>query len=418
MKLITKFTLWYMAVTTVVLLLGGIILFKAILYEIDNEAEVKLNIWIKATARQIGEGIPVENLQGINNISIAEIDYDKPLIAYQKSDSLGLFAPKLFGLDRKLTIGKSFKINGKHYYISTFNFIAEPDEIITGLNRSLIAIFLMLLVFVIAVSLLISKRIFLPFNKTLQAIRSFSLKQQKPLQLAHTRTAEFKELNHFLTKMTAKALEDYRTLKEFSENASHEIRTPLAVVRGKLELLSATPINAEQAAYISSMQNAVQKLASVNQSLILLTKLENQEYDPSERINFSQLTFDTLSSFQELLDMKSIDPETTIDDNVFLLINPYLADILLNNLLSNAIRHNVPGGFIRVHLTAKNLRIENTGNPPDVPPEELFKRFKKSNQSSDSTGLGLSIVKQICDINRFTISYSYENSLHVIDVGF
>jgi signal transduction histidine kinase len=131
--------------------------------------------------------------------------------------------------------------------------------------------------------------------------------------------------------------------------------------------------------------------------LILLTKLENQEYESIEEINFSQLVNETLEGFEELLEMKSITLQKQIEPHISLRLHPVLASILLNNLFSNAIRHNICNGTISVTLTPKKLYIENTGKAPSMPTEELFRRFKKENP--DSIGLGLSIVKQICELH-------------------
>lgn len=417
MNLINKFTIWYIAITTLVLLLGGIIFFKAILFELDREAQRRLNSWINSAVYQLEHGVPAEELH-TNHLTITELAFDRPLIPYHESDSLGLFAPRQRGLDRKLTISASYKIDGRHYFISTYDFIAEPDEIADGIRKSLIAILILLLILMTLASRLISNRILAPFHQAVQAIKSFNLKRQDPIKLISTQTAEFKELNHFLEKMTIKAVDDYRILKEFSENASHEIQTPLAIIRGKLELLMETEINEEQASYIMAIHNAVQKLSSVNYSLVLLAKLENQEYTTTEQIDFSTVTENSKAFFQELMAVKSIRLETYIEAYVDLAIHPFLADILVNNLISNAIRHNIPNGAIRITLSKQSLVVENTGNPPDVPTEELFKRFRKNNQSSDSTGLGLSIVKQICDLCHFTVHYTYADGLHTVEVKF
>jgi signal transduction histidine kinase len=235
--------------------------------------------------------------------------------------------------------------------------------------------------------------------------------------LPETASYEFKELNQFLEKMTNKALEDYRALKEFSENASHELQTPLAIMRGKLELLMETNINEEQASFILSIQNAVQKLSAVNQSLTLLTKLENQEYQP-QRFDFSLLVDKSIAAFRELIEMKSIKLTAQTAAAVNINLNPLLADILFTNLLNNAIRHNVANGTISIVLTPASLVIENTGEPPKTNIDELFKRFKKDNQSSDSTGLGLAIVKQICELNNFNVKYLYRNGIHILTVTF
>jgi signal transduction histidine kinase len=277
---------------------------------------------------------------------------------------------------------------------------------------------LILLLFVAITSRQMSKQILSNFNRTLKTIQGFDLKQKNRIKLAETQTYEFKELNQFLEKMTNRALDDYRSLKEFSENASHELQTPLAIIRGKLELLLETHINEKQASLIEGIQNAVQKLSSINQSLVLLTKLENQEYPVKEKMDVSTFVRRSIDSFRELIEMKSISLTTEINPDIHLNLNPFVADILLTNLLGNAIRHNFMNGSIEVVLTSSGLSVKNTGDPPKVNTQELFKRFKKDKQSSESTGLGLAIVKQICDLNNFKVAYEFAKGFHVLKIDF
>jgi K+-sensing histidine kinase KdpD len=94
----------------------------------------------------------------------------------------------------------------------------------------------------------------------------------------------------------------------------------------------------------------------------------------------------------------------------------------LSNLISNAIRHNAAPegkkGLIRFSLTRDGLVIVNTGREPIVPTQELFERFKKGNAGSDSIGIGLAIVRQICDLSDFDIVYQYMDGLHMLAVSF
>ncbi len=417
MRLITKFTLLYIIITGFVIALGSVIVFREIINRVDNEAYIKLNSWIRGTVDQLKEGVPLEDLQIHTDITVEELDFEQPLIAHYEIDSVGIFPPRRRGDDRRLIIGESFKIGNRHYLVKAHSFIAEPDEIQEGLEKSLYITFLILLAIVVVISFFISNRILLPFNKSLQAMSTFNIKNQLPIKLKQPRTREFKKLNEFLEKMTTKAVNDYKSLKEFTENASHEIQTPLAIIRGKLELMMETNIDENQAEYINSIQNAVNKLSAVNHTLVLLTKLDNQEY-ASEEINFSKYVKDGIWDFQELIEMHSIKLRQDIKEGVLLNLNPFLAEILMNNLLSNAVKHNIPDGYINVVLTNSELRIENSGEPLQVPVEDLFKRFKKNKQSSSSTGLGLAIVKQICDMQDMNIDYINEEEKHIIRVHF
>ncbi|MEO5601408.1 MAG: HAMP domain-containing sensor histidine kinase [Cyclobacteriaceae bacterium] len=331
---------------------------------------------------------------------------------------MAVYRPRMVALDRKLTVESSYRINGKHYQISMYDFVAEPDEIADGVRESLVWIFVILLAIVGITNQIISRRILAPFHKTLKAIENFSLKKDGNIKLPLTRTKEFEQLNFFLKGMTGKAQADYRALKEFTENASHELQTPLAIIRGKLELLLDSPINDEQGKQIMSALTSSEKLSKINHSLVLLNKLENQEFSTVEKINISEHAHTIIDELSELVDMKSITLTKQIQENVNVLIHASLADILIMNLFSNAIRHNVEHGFINFTLTASMLLIENTGPVPEVQPSKAFERFRKTSQHSDSIGLGLAIVKQICDVSRLSVTYQFERSKHILTVTF
>lgn len=414
MKLVNRFTLWYLAITALILLAGSVIVFTSVQHENDDEEARRLQGLVQDEIA-ILQG-KLQRTNKTSEVTVSELSMSQAERPFKILDTVGWHS-EFQGTERQLIGSQSVKIDNKHFLINAYAFAPEPEETVAGTIRSLTVVFVLLLVVVGITSVVVSKRILSPFHASLDAIENFNLKQRENLALPDTRTEEFRLLNSFLSKMTSKALDDYRTLKEFSENASHELQTPLAIIRGKLELLLQSEINDDQAKLITSASEAVDKLARTNQALILLTKLDNQEY-PSQAINLSEATAKAILLLQELIDMKSITLETSITAGVMVAIHPALADILLMNLLSNAIRHNFEKGSIKIHLTNRHLTIENTGEPVRIPTDQLFVRFKKNSQSSDSAGLGLSIVKRICEINGFTINYYSIHELHRLEVAF
>ncbi|MFD1816618.1 Signal transduction histidine kinase [Pseudarcicella hirudinis] len=414
MKLINQFTLWYLAIFAFVLLVGGVLIYYKFESQIEYAQSKELEKQLVHIAQKIKIGIPANKIVR-EQIQIRELKYSAPTVRLHLSDTIA-WSRQLQRMERQIKAASSYKINGKHYYISVYNMMIRAQDVTKLVIQAMLWIFVLLLILLLIFIRIGSEKILSPFNQSLVAIHKFSLKQKKAISLPETGILEFKELNHFLQKMTKKALCDYNSLKEFSENASHELQTPLAIIQGKLELLMESDINDEQATLILTALNALDKLTKTNQSLILLTKLENEEYESIEQINFSQLVNETMKGFEELIDMKSIHLEKQICDNVLLKLHPVLASILLNNLLSNAIRHNNFDGCISVQLSTSKLLIENSGNPPTIPTEEFFHRFKKSNP--DSIGLGLSIVKQICELHLFNIQYLFRNNKHAIEVTF
>jgi signal transduction histidine kinase len=92
--------------------------------------------------------------------------------------------------------------------------------------------------------------------------------------------------------------------------------------------------------------------------------------------------------------------------------NPELIEILLNNLLSNATKHNITGGSIGITLEEGSLEICNTGPAHALDQSRLFQRFYKEARYSNHNGLGLSIIKQICEVSGITPSYSFKENKH------
>jgi signal transduction histidine kinase len=99
-------------------------------------------------------------------------------------------------------------------------------------------------------------------------------------------------------------------------------------------------------------------------------------------------------------------------------MNDVLADVLISNLLSNAVRFNVNKGFIKCRVDNKLLSITNSGLPLTVNPEDLFKRFYKGSDNPQSVGLGLSIVKKITDGYGMNITYNYSDCVHEIKLQY
>jgi two-component system OmpR family sensor kinase len=292
-------------------------------------------------------------------------------------------------------------VGGQPYRVVSRAAVVEPSDVyLTGLVLVFAWTFVFLLALVVILSELLSWRILKPFNATLRGIQRFQLSQQKAIDLPPTRTAEFRELNEFLVRMTARAQSDYQGLKEFSENASHELQTPIASIKAKIELLIDSNLSEQQLVQLAAMHDELERLAKINHSLTLLAKLEHYESAPDAVADFSQRT------------TQRIVPGVRVP------LDASLAQLLLNNLFSNAIRHNLPGGELLIQLSATELLLENTGHAPTAPVSELFGRFKKGNAALDSIGIGLAIVKRISELYGHRIAYTYADGRHRVRIEF
>ena len=295
----------------------------------------------------------------------------------------------------------------------------ETDDLIQLIVIITLGILVILLVTLFLINRFLLNKLWKPFNSTLQQIKQFNLSGKEKVQLEQSDINEFTELNDAVRIMTGRVSRDYDEIKSFTENASHEIQTPLAIIKSKLELLSQSEnLKEDQMNSIQSVYEATNRLSKLNQSLILLTKIDNQQFRESEEVNISSLINKHLNNYEELIAAKFISIKKNIEDNVKMNMNEALAEILISNLITNAIKHNIDKGVIEITLTNNHLLISNTGLPLKIDPSELFERFKKDKVSSESLGLGLSIVKKICERYSYGIKYIYSDTLHTITINF
>ncbi|GAA4303476.1 HAMP domain-containing sensor histidine kinase [Compostibacter hankyongensis] len=417
MKLSNKFTLWFIGIVLLVTPISMGISYYNIKRNIDRAQSRQLRHVNDRIAGQLRKGVEPDRFVQGRPVEVTPIEADQwedgPRIT-----RIPVYDDSLQRNECLLNVSSFYHINQADYRISSYDYVIRSEEILSGMLHALFWKVLLIIAGVIITTKLVSRYVLSPFRETMKIMYGFNLRKRQKIRLPHTSTHEFRELNGFLQKMTDKATEDYTVLKEFSENASHELQTPLAVIRSKLDLLTETDIRENQAVFIADIQDAVEKLSRINRSLVLLTKLENQEYTAFEDLSFGKVVEDVLSVYEDRIEIKSLSVHKKIDENILVRLHPALGDMLMNNLIGNAIRHNIQNGKIEVILTGKRLVVKNTGRPPEIPTEELFLRFKKGNQCNDSLGLGLAIVKQICDMNGFTVSYRYLEGQHVVAIAF
>lgn len=264
----------------------------------------------------------------------------------------------------------------------------------------------------------ISKRLWQPFYNSLGQIKHFDLHRQQTLTFEKTDIDEFTELNESLHKLVAGNIAIYNQQKEFADNASHELQTPLAIIQSKLDLLLQNKsLTGEQYTIIEEANKALSRVTRINKNLLLLTKIENSQFMEKESINLSELLESTMEAFSNFSGDNPIDRNTSIQPGVMVEGNKILVEILLNNLITNAIRHSSNNSTIAITLSGHTLAIANDGKS-QLKQEQLFKRFAGTSSQTPGTGLGLALVKQIVQRYNWKITYAFENSRHIFSVHF
>ena len=416
MKLLTKSTVYFLLSSILVMVVSGALLYltiKRVIYkQIDNslitektiiQDQIRHTDSIPDFEASLGHQIEVKllNYTVRNFQSIKDTDiYDS------KSDSFTHF---------RYIYSSGNTVQKKGYIITIFQVTSEKNELLQAITLYMFFLFFSLLLISIIINYLIARKLWRPFYDSVKIAGRFDIQSDKPLDLPYTDIKEFQQLNMVFDNMTLKMRNDYLNLKEFGENAAHEIQTPLAVIRSKTDLLmQQKKLNKDSLSLIKSINEATTKLFKLNQGLLLISKIENQIFQEKKMISLKQITESGLDNYKEIMQLKKIKVEMDAKDDAFVEMNEMLAEVLISNLLSNAVRFNVNNGFIKCHIDNMYLIFTNRGLPMTIDPEILFRRFHKASDNPQSVGLGLSIVKKITDSYGMQVTYTCRDTIHEI----
>jgi len=366
-----------------------------------------------------------ENAHSMETDNAHEIFKDL-VVDYQKIHQISLkkhfadtvfFNPKKKARESARYLKEDLMLNGQPVRVTVIVSKIAHSEQIKGIFLSIMLPVAALFVLLLLVNRMMMARLWKPFRQLLLNLKSFNINQQDNFRQVETPILEFKELNDAIAEISQRIRSEYREIKLFTENASHEMMTPIAVINSKLEMmLQSNELSEQQGKDIHELYKATSKLTKLNQSLLLLVKIDNNLLRDQQEVNLKDVIEERIGYFQELLYNKKISLNLQLEEKT-VSMSKFLAETLIDNLIGNAIRHNHVDGTIHLSLTKDMLKITNTSTLPAIDPEHAFERFYKGMQS-EGMGLGLAIVKQIAVLHKFKISYSHQEGKHTFCLNF
>lgn len=195
--------------------------------------------------------------------------------------------------------------------------------------------------------------------------------------------------------------------KQFTSDASHELRTPLTVIKGTLEVLIRKPrIATEYEEKIIFCVNEVNRLNHLVDELLLLARFENQNQTLKlEKVSLNTVFLDTIARYSATIQSKKLVVLTDFSQNYYLETDRYLFSIIINNLISNAVKYSNSNDDLTIKIVKNDTKVEChiIDSGMGIPKEDLEKIFNPFYRSKSTdhpeikgSGLGLSIVKRLC----------------------
>lgn len=413
-------TLLYLLLVSVPVVIGGGWLFHTLIYRgIQYEIDEQLSSNLAFVRRQLNEGHTLAERYPLNNPSIEQIPASRP-VAPVFSDTLEFDWRENQPVPvRRLLATET--VRGRSYRIGVRQAMGELNEIAHFLSVVVTGGFIVLLGLLVVLNGWISRRLWQPFYRLTDELRQYRLDEKKPTTFPDSDITEFNAVSAALNEMSQNLHQQYRAQKEFTDHAAHEMQTPLALVTAQLDsMLGTEPLTTEQIGLVESAQQSVWRLADLNKGLLLLTKIDNRQFSEQQPVNLSKLVGKLHDQFASYAEYRVIAWRSQVTPDVCRVLNPYLAEILITNLLKNVLLHADAGTYAEVVLTETCLTTRNVAPPLPFPTDRLFDRFVKNPARPDSTGLGLALVRQIARRYGMTVTYAYEETvgLHTFTVLF
>lgn len=317
---------------------------------------------------------------------------------------------------RLLTTAFFCEQDKQYYQLKIFTSTVESNDMVKNMFYLLIALWLCLSIVLIAVIKKVIHSSNKPFYRLIDDLKKFKLGETKMIEFPKTQIQEYVELNSSVKKLLEDNINAYNEQKNFIENASHELQTPLAITIGKLELMvNSNKLEKEQLEEVTSALASLNRMRRLNSSLLLLSKIRNKQFPQKEEVNMMSVFEEILNDFEDLINHKGLTVHIEKkSDSLTVMMNKDLAYIMANNLIKNAVSHNIKDGSINIIFESDSITISNSGLPVD---NDIFERYISSSTDTKSSGLGLSIVKTIIEIYGFKITHQYSDK-HIFKVTF
>jgi len=427
MKLLNLTTLYVLIITLLVLGAGTTILYKIvekiILTDVDESLQLKKQeiqaYYIAHTSRDTVQIPTSELVKSSFSLADGAVIIEPNILAKAVKDTV--FTQILYDtLARELepyrTLTSVIRTKAGYQLCSIRISLVETEDLVEGIVMAQALLFLILSL-ALSVSIIgLARWVWKPFFNTLNYVQSFKLGKQQNLIVSKSPIREFQELNRAVNTLTSTAESTYLTQRQFTENAAHELQTPLAILRSQLENLMQEEVSQTQAQYLAQALQTIERMHRLQKSLLLLSRIENRQFTAIEDVELDKRISLAIETLTWQIEEKQINISLNLEPTL-IQVDVALIDIIINNLIANAIRHNFVGGSIDIQLSGYKLQIRNTGVALPFEASTIFNRFIRS-YATNGSGLGLAIAQQITQTYNWPFTYEAKDEQHIFEIIF
>ncbi|MGH1460772.1 MAG: ATP-binding protein [Neptuniibacter sp.] len=291
-------------------------------------------------------------------------------------------------------------------WIKVGQLVEIRNEITEEVAAVYIAVPLIVLPLIVLLITLIVRKGLSPLKEINQEISERNTSYLRPLNLNRIPT-ELEQVVESVNNLMFSLEQALERQKRFTSNAAHELRTPLAAI--KIHAQNIYPDSERLQKIQDNIVLSVDKLTHLFNQLITLSQMENHNKTDQQTFPLSQLVEELIQSMQQHINERQITLDVDIGPQR-IRANRDALEVLLRNLIDNAIKYTPTGGSVKIEVDTQNddltLLISDSG--PGLNPKQrtqVFERFyRTAGQDTFGCGIGLSIVKELCDQSGYAIT--------------
>lgn len=421
MRLLHVITLRLSLLATLILFCWSVFFYYTIMNEVNDEVDDSLEDYAEMIIiRSVrNEALPTASSGSNNQFFLREITpqyaAQTPHVRYEDRD---VFIEEKDEFEPARVLTYIFQNDdGKLFELEVSTPHIDKKDLREAIFYWIVFLFLAILLCILLLNLWTIGHSMRPLRKLLRWLDRYRVgEDNRPLDNP-TRIYEFRKLNEVVKESIERTEVAYEQQKMFIGNASHEMQTPLAICSSRLEMLLEDPsLTERQMEEIVKTRQTLEQLSRMNRSLLLLTKIDNGQFADVADVNFTESIQRLLPDYEMVYASKNIRLQTELQGDFIVRMDESLAQTLLSNLLKNAFVHNHEGGEITIKATTDSLLFENTGAPESLNKDYIFERFYHSSDNRQSLGLGLAVVKAICQRYGLRIDYAFNNGKHAFTI--
>lgn len=400
-----------------VMSLWAVLFYMALMEEANDEvddtlqscSEVIMLKWLS------GKEMPLQSNESVNHYYLREVpaDYAQQVPAMIFRDEELFMAERVESEPARSLTSFFQTADGKYWQLKVIIPTFEKEDFRQAIVNWMLCLYILMMIVLVSIIIWKYNKHMRPLYKVLHWLEAYQVGRKNPPLDNPTKVEEFIQLNETAQAFVQRSEAVFEQQKVFIGNVSHEMQTPLAISLNRLEMLmDDDALTERQLAELIKTHQTLTHLTRLNKSLLLLFKIDNNQFIEETSVSFRQLVEKYLEDYKEVYTHKHIQVTCQVVSDFTVQMNDMLANMLITNLLKNAFVHNVESGILHIDIQKESFSIQNSGVSAPLDSVKIFQRFYQQQKNEGNTGLGLAIADAVCKHSALALEYIYHTGVH------